>query len=97
MNKKPEDLVEKVIDEESFLRFIEALSQDWEAERAIEEKTPSPPYGSGALGWENGTIGAFLEAASACGFDNQSKGGILPGSNPWRSAAEILLAGKYYE
>ena len=94
---KPEDLVEKVVDEKSFLQFIEALSIDWETERAIEEKSPSSPYGSGALGWENGTIGAFLEAASACGFSHLNDKGHSQDSNPWQRAAEILLAGKFYE
>ena len=97
MHQRPEDLLESVTDEMSFLGFLKALSDDWETERAMEEKNPSPPYGPGALGWQNGTIGQFLESASACGIDNQNKGGISPGSNPWRCAAEILLAGKYYE
>ena len=97
MYKKPEDLVEVVCDEESFLRFLVALSEDWELERAIEKKSPSPPYCPGALGWENGTIGAFLESASAWATDCKRGGYVVSDANPWLRAAKILLAGKYYE
>lgn len=97
MRVTPEDYIENVVDEMSFLNFLNVLSEDWETSAEIEKKTPSPPYGSFALGWQNGTIGMFLEAAAACGLDNQSQGGIMPGANPWRVAAEIMLAGKYYE
>ena len=56
----PEDYLDSVFDEKTFLEFLLILSEDWEKHAAIEETTPSLPYGTGALGWENGTIGAFL-------------------------------------
>lgn len=97
MRTTPEDLIEHVQDELSFIQFVSSLAEDWETEAEMEREKPSPPYGPGALGWYNGTIGAFLEAASACGTDHLERGGMMPGANPWRIAAEILLAGKYYE
>ncbi len=97
MSECPEDLVKTVRNEETFLKFLLALSRDWQSEQAIEAKTASPPYSAGALGWENGTISAFLERASACGFAHLCGDALGPRSNAWRRAAEILLSGKYYE
>lgn len=97
MHMDPNDQVEHVKDEASFIEFLNVLAKDKEAEDLIEETNPSPPYGPGALGWENGTIQMFLEAASACGKSCLKKGGVAPGKNPWRVCAEILLRGKYYE
>jgi len=91
-------LEEEVSDEESFIRFVVALAEDWEDERKKEASHPSSPYGPGANGWENGTIGAFLEAASA--WAQASKGGTQfysPPANVWRRFAQILHAGKFYE
>ncbi|MCP5072993.1 MAG: hypothetical protein GY947_06825 [Rhodobacteraceae bacterium] len=97
MRKEPNEQVELVIDEASFIDFLDVLAQDKEAEDDLEKTKPSSPYGPGALGWENGTISTFLESASACGKAHLSEGGIAPGANPWRVCATILLAGKYYE
>jgi hypothetical protein len=87
-------VLETVSDEASFIAFLKALGRDFEREREIEKAQPRPPYSAGALGWESGTIGQFLEAANAYGEDSRH----LPSHpNPWRRCAEILLAGKYYE
>lgn len=91
-------LADTVNDEQGFLRFLSALAADWREERDIEAVKPSSPYGAGALRWENGTIGAMLEAAADWG------GASIDGlplytkpANPWCRTAHILLAGKYYE
>lgn len=92
------ELADRVDDEGSFLRFVAALAADWEDEREIEADTPSSPYGPGALGWENGSIGAFLEAAARWG--EASRDGLplqRKPENPWCRAAQILHAGKFYE
>lgn len=98
MNAKLHDLAEAVVDEATFVEFMFALSEDWEDEGRKEAEHPSSPYGPGANGWENGTIGAFLERAAS--WAEASRGGLpryeVP-SNPWRRAAQILLAGKFYE
>jgi len=91
-------LAERVDDEASLLRFIAALSEDWEDERRKEAVSPSSPYGPGANGWENGTIGAFLErAGSWAEATSQGTEFYAPPTNAWRRVADILLAGKFYE
>jgi len=97
MAETPEQAINKVVDQETFLNFIQALSEDWEAETKIEKEKASSPFGPGALGWENGTIGGFLEAAAAYGQDHMGRGKSPSETNTWRAAAAMLLAGKYYE
>jgi hypothetical protein len=91
--------LDAVVDEPSFIAFLNALAEDWELERGIEQIRPSSAYGAGARGWENGTIGAFLERAAAWAED--SSGGLPgvydPPSNPWRRCADIIYMGKIYE
>ena len=86
-------LANTVYDEASFLQFVEALRNDWNSEQAIERENPSSPYGAGARGWENGTIGAFLDALVAWGRDSAG----AASDNPWCRAAQLLAAGKHYE
>jgi len=91
-------LADQVNDEESLLRFVAALAADWQEERETEAIKPSSPYSAGALGWENGTVGAVLEAAARWG--EESINGLRSYEkpvNPWRRAAHILHAGKFYE
>jgi hypothetical protein len=91
-------LANEVHDEESFLRFVNALAADWFEEQEMEKEKPTSPYAPGALGWENGTIGAFLDAA--VGWGNASINGLQfyeKPTNPWRRAAQILHSGKFYE
>jgi len=87
-----------VTDEHSFLDFLTVLAADWQTERDLEASVPSLPYSAGALGWENGSIGMFLDAA--CEWGAASADGLpfyTPPNNPWRRAADILMAGKFYE
>ena len=95
--KTPESFLEKVTDERTFLEFLLILSADWEKEQRIEKESPSSPYSAGAMGWENGTIGAFLKAAHACGSAHLSNGGLEPSDNIWKKAASIIFSGKIYE
>ena len=90
--------VERVSDEKTFLEFIALLADDWNEEREIEQQRPSSPYGAGALGWENGTVGAFLDAVHRWGTTsiNGLKFYEKP-ENPWRRMAQVLHAGKFYE
>jgi hypothetical protein len=85
-----------VTDEASFIEFISALASDRADECAKEKASPSSPYGPGANGWENGTIEAFLDAASE--WASASCGGLAnynPSANPWTRCAHILLIGKH--
>jgi hypothetical protein len=96
MSRTPEDFIEQVVDRATFVEFLEILSEDWCEEEEIEKAKPSPSYSAGALGWENGSIGTFLDAAAAFGKSDIANA-IPQHSNPWRAAAQIILAGKWYE
>ena len=92
------DCLECVKDEATFLEFVRALVKDREEEIAQEGIRPSPPFGPGARGWENGTIEAFLEAAAAWAEDTSfgdSQG--LRNASPWKRFAVFLMCGKIYE
>jgi hypothetical protein len=91
-------LLDQVTDESSFVQFVSALAEDWEDERRKEAAAPSSPWGPGANGWENTTIGDFLATAAA--WAESSRRGLPlyePPGNPWTRCADILLAGKIYE
>jgi hypothetical protein len=93
-----QNLADGVDDEKSFIAFLDALAADWGNEQEKEVKEPSSPYGPGANGWENGSIGAFLGAAA--GWGTASISGLKfyeKPENPWRRAAQILYMGKIYE
>ena len=77
---------------------MRALAEDWEDEQKSEQASPSSPYGAGANGWENGTVGAYLDAALRWG--EASINGLAvyeKPTNPWERAAQILYMGKLYE
>jgi len=98
MTKDLYELADKVIDEQSFVDFIIALAEDWEDEQRKEKENLSSPWGPGANGWENGTIGTYLNAAAA--WATASINGLplmAKAKNPWTRAAQILHAGKFYE
>jgi len=91
-------ILESVADEQSFLQFVRALAEDWEDEQESERAKPSSPYGPGANGWENVTVGAYLDAAVRWG--EASINGLAvyeKPANPWKRAAQILYMGKLYE
>ena len=91
-------LLEQVVDQGTFLAFVDALAGDFAGEREIEAEHPSSPYMPGALGWENDSIDTFLDAARAWGTSTMGDQEFdKPQWSPWRRCAEILYAGKYYE
>lgn len=89
--------LEQVLDEPSFLQFLEALRRDRDEAVSVEQSNPPSPYGPGAKGWENGTIEAFIEAAGAWAIDSMRAPAIEVATNPWKRCAQILHAGKVYE
>jgi hypothetical protein len=98
MTSHLQGILDSVNDEQSFLQFLRALADDWEDEQQKELANPSSPYGPGANGWENGTIGAYFDAAIRWG--DASAHGLKfyeKASNPWKRSAEILYMGKLYE
>jgi len=98
MSNEPHTLVEAVVDEASFLKFVAALRQDREVEVAAQTTTSIDPFGRGPNGWENHTIEAFLEAAFSWAEDsNFGKSQGLTDENPWKKFAVFLYCGKIYE
>ena len=87
-------LISKVNSKETFLEFVQAMAADWEEERRLGKAAPSNPYGPGAKGWENISIGAFLKAMHAWATDADEK---VPSDPNWKTFAQLLLAGKSYE
>ena len=98
MTSNLETILETVADEQSFLRFLQVLAEDWDDEQAQELANPGSPYGAGVNGWENGTIGAFLHAAVSWGDASvASLESYEKPDNPWKRAAQIIYMGKIYE
>ncbi len=92
-----EDYLEKVEDQESFLKFVKALKADKEDEVAKESKKPLNPYNHGWNGWENSTIEGFLESAVAWAEDSDFGKKIENTNNLWKNFALFLYGGKIYE
>ncbi|MDB5306494.1 MAG: putative integron cassette protein [Gemmataceae bacterium] len=87
----PEELLDGVHDRASFVAFVDALAAEREKAEELERAEPVRYQLGGALGWQNGTISTFLQAALAC-FERN------PGETPsWRFFAEFLYFGKIYE
>jgi hypothetical protein len=99
----PEDEIlyqslEAVCDEETFLQFLQALSDDRAASVAQEKVAPSSPYVPDARGWENTTIERFLDTAVRWAQDSVNGNPFYEKpDNPWRRCADILFAAKSYE
>ncbi|CDX24867.1 conserved hypothetical protein [Mesorhizobium sp. ORS 3324] len=86
-----------VRDLQSFLRFLDALRTDREEADRRQVLDPAGPYG-GWNGWENYSIATFLDSAVGWAEDNRrGDPGFLANENPWKAAARIIYAGKYYE
>ncbi len=90
--------LENVVDCDTFLEFVKALIEDWEADEAeiISKKKLniySPAWDNSE--WQNGSIGQYLEAASA--WAEAIKEERMPENPTWRTFAEFLYAGKIYE
>ena len=91
-------LVEAVMDEKSFLEFVDALRKDRELAAVAEKASPSGIFGPSQRGWENITIESFLEAAHAWAEDTEF--GATQGlreASPWKKFAVFLYCGKIYE
>lgn len=76
-------LLDKVQDENTFIEFIYALSED--KINADDE-------------WQNGTIESFLERSHAWAIASINGLQLYKKSdNPWKRCADILYMGKIYE
>lgn len=98
MHDDLEALHDAVCDEDTFVRFLNALATDRADEVEAEKNTPAPSCGPGDSGWANGTIEAFLECAAAWAIATRNG---LPHyekpENSWKRCADILMMGKVYE
>ena len=92
-----DQLLEAVVDESTFVKFIAALGVDFAAEKALEANQPSASWGPGAIGWENSTVDAVFESAVAWANDTRDNEVDLANQNPWKRCAHIIYAGKFYE
>ena len=86
--------LDTVIDIPSLLSFMNHLRADWDNSQELEKLSPSNPYSANHLGWENVTIGRFLESAESWAVDSDLATKVV---NPYRAFAQILMAGKCYE
>ena len=93
------EMAENVDSKESFLRFAQALAEEAAAADAEPRRTFDGKMNLSPLGWENGSIGAFLGAMSAWAAANNGQTGKphCPEQPTWSTLAKILHAGKFYE
>lgn len=97
MSKNLFEIADSVETEIDFLNFLETLMQDRQDEEQKEKANPSSPYTSVTNGWENGSISTFLDAAMSWGKESENIPSYTKPENPWKRAAHILHAGKFYE
>lgn len=89
------ELLEAVNDLPSFMAFVAALAAEREAAEQLEREEPARYQLGGALGWQNGSISTYLEAALAYFEDS---GWAESSERPtWRDLAQFLYMGKIYE
>lgn len=91
----PEELLDSVVDRDSFITFVRALAEEREEAERMEHDEPVRYQLGGAHNWQNGSISSFLYAA----LDYfEPKPFHQPEAAPsWRMFAEFLFVGKIYE
>lgn len=96
-----DDLLKQVNSKQTFLRFAQALADDFADEQQKEEADPTPWLGvvQGANGWYNFTVDGFLDqmCAWARATSSTTDKPMVSETPSWRTFAEILYAGKDYE
>ena len=97
MATDPQDRLDTVCDEDSFVAFVRVLAADRADAVKSEKERPSSSHGPDANGWDNASIESFLERAAAWAEDWKDSPQYRPPQNPWKRCAEILFAGKGYE
>ena len=92
---KPEDLLDKVCDRDSFIEFVAALALERENAARIERQNPRVHAVDGAHGWKNADIASYLGACLDY-FEDQPlhKPDAVPN---WRMFAKFLYFGKIIE
>ena len=88
------EYLDAVTDEQTFLAFVRALTEDRIAAAGRSDADDM----SSTDGWQNDTIESFLEAAQAWAEDSAfgADQGLDPAS-PWKKFATFLYCGRIYE
>lgn len=89
-------LLEEVNDRETFIIFVKALIQNRREADELEKQNPEKYRWSNVLGWENGSVDTFLDAALSC-FEDGKWREEKPEEITWKKFAEFLYGGKIYE
>jgi hypothetical protein len=91
----PEELLDAVVDKNTFIAFVSALADEREEAEEIERADPKAYSVDGALGWKNGDIAAFLNAS----LEYFTEGPFHKPARKlsWRMFAEFLYHGKIIE
>jgi hypothetical protein len=77
------ELLDQVVDESTFLVFVEALAAD---------------HRMAPRGWQNPTVASFLEAGANWARDSKfGKTQGMGDATPWKRFALFLYCGKIYE
>lgn len=93
--KTPEELLDEVVDRDSFIAFVNALAAERLEAEEMERDEPVRYQLGGAHNWQNGTISSFLYGGLAY-FD--PKPVHQPEAAPsWKMLADFLYHGKIYE
>jgi hypothetical protein len=91
----PEELLDQVQDQESFVRFVTALTEERAEAAAEENANPMRYIVDGTRNWKNAEISTFLYSSLEY-FEERPF--HRPEKKPsWRMFAEFLYFGKIYE
>ncbi len=91
----PEQLLQKVVDRDSFIAFVNALAAEREEAERMERDEPVRYQLGGAHNWQNGTISSFLYSGLVYFIPTPLR---KPEDAPsWKMMADLLYYGKVYE
>lgn len=93
----PEQAIDEVVNQPTFLLFVQALLEDRRLASKLEHEQPEYWQLGGANGWYNKEVEHFLDAALECYDAHQARMDELADQNPWKYFAEFLYSGKIYE
>lgn len=92
---KPEELLQRVVDRDSFIQFVTALAAERADAERMEREEPARYQLGGAHNWQNGDISSFLFGSLAYFKDTRNRDPEEPPS--WKLFAKFLYLGKIYE
>jgi hypothetical protein len=91
----PEQLLDRVVDRDSFIEFARALADERKEAEQEEQHDPARFQLGGALEWQNGLVSSFLYGALSYFSEKPLH---TPEKNPsWKMFADFLYHGKIIE